>query len=271
MSIWFAVEAKEAAIYGIISALVGVDIQQILFLVLLIIGCFLIFMCCCGGCIAWKRYCLVQCVFSILLTISMLLLLTLGIILIVVTNMVAEEMDVACDPTNTSGNSISEAFNELYTSADSIYCVASNGCVCYESSGRLVGGGYTVTNSSSTVTNVQGCTTYLESAYADYGVSFDDINAIVEYLDYFGEIERDYKCSGICTIKTKYYFSDINIGAPAKTCFDAIRNDLILGDVQGYGIGYTVSGCLLFVIWFVQYGLCCRKNLNAKQGQTKNF
>lgn len=269
MSIWFAVEAKDAAIYGIISALVGVDIQQILFLALLIIGCFLVFMCLCGGCIAVKRFCFVQCIFAIFLTLSMLILLTLGVILIVVTNMVAEEMDKACG-TSASSDDIAEAFNELYTTADTIYCVASNGCICYDSD-RATGGGFSSTETSSTVVKVQECTAYLESAYADYGVSFDDINDIIEYLDYFGEIEQDYSCSGICLQKSYYYFSDINKGDPSKTCFDAIKNDLILGDVQGYGIGYTVSGCLLFVIWFIQYGLCCRKNLNARQGQTKQF
>jgi len=270
VSIWFAVEAKSLSIYGIIGALAGFDLQQILFLVFLILGCFLFFVCVCGGCIALKRYCLVHCCFAFMVTLSFVVFLAAGIGLIVITSIVADEMETACD--STSENSISESFRELYTNSDSFYCVSSiSGCECYVNSTRLSGTGYTMVNSSSTVTKVQQCTSYLESAYADYGVDFSDINDIIEYLDYFGEIEKDYKCSGMCTIKNKYYFSDINIGAPEKTCFDVIKDDLILGDVRNYGIGYTVSGSILFIIFFIQYGLCCRKNMNARQGQTKQF
>lgn len=181
-------------------------------------------------------------------------------------------MDKACDPTNTDTSDAVEAFRELYSTADTIYCVnPSGGCECYMNSTRLTGTGYTLVNSSSTVTKVQECTAHLSAAYASYGISFDDIGELTEYLDHFGSIEREYTCSGICTVKNRYYFSDINIGAPTSTCFDNIKDDLILGDVRNYGIGYTVSGAVLFVIWFVQYGLCCRKNQAARQGQTKQF
>jgi len=44
-----------------------------------------------------------------------------------------------------------------------------------------------------------------------------------------------------------------------------------LGDIRNYGIGYIVTGVVLFVIWFIQYGLCCRKKQNARRGATKQF
>ena len=81
-------EANDAAIYGIVSALVEIDIQNIIFLTFLIIGCILIFLCVCGGCIALKRFCLIQCCFAIFLTLGFIVFLVLGIILIVVTGAV---------------------------------------------------------------------------------------------------------------------------------------------------------------------------------------
>lgn len=268
MSIFFAIQANNQAIYGIVSALIKFDVQQAIFIAFIIVGCLLVFLCFCGACIACKRMCPIQCLFAIILTLCTVILLALGIALIVATSLIADEMEKACG-TDASSSDISQSFNELYTNADSFYCVASNGCVCYSTT--IVGAGYTSTNSSSTVTNVQQCTSYLEAAYADYGISFDDISSLQEYLGYFGDIEEQFDCSGICTLQAKYYFSDINNGVPGKLCFDSIKDDLILGEVRGYGIGYTVAGIVCFLVWFVQYGLCCRKNLNGKQGQTKNF
>ncbi|CAI2363548.1 unnamed protein product [Moneuplotes crassus] len=270
VSIWFAVAAKNMAIYGIIGEIFNVDIQQILYLVFLILGIFLFFVFMCGGCIAYKRFCLVHCCFAYMVTLSFFLFLGVGIALIVVTGMIAEEIDKVC--VDSGSSSISESFKDLYDKADNIYCVNSAaGCECYVNSTRLSGSGYTMVNSSSTVIRVQQCSDHLEEAYEGYNVDFEDSSEIEEYLGYFGEIEKDYKCSGMCSLNDKYYFSDINIGAPEKRCIDAIRNDIILGDVRNYGIGYTVSGAVLFVIWFVQYGLCCRRQRNPRQGQTKNF
>lgn len=243
-----------------------IDLQQIVFLAFLIIGCILIFLCMCGACIAMKRFCLIQCCFALFITIGFVLFLTVGIIIIVVTGVVADEMDKACANPDTSD--IAQAFNELYSSVDPYYCVAS-ACTCYST--LHVGAGYSAVNTSSTITKVQQCTDHLEQAYANYGISFDDLGEIQEYLDHFGTIEKEYSCSGICLIKNRYYFSDINNGIPTKLCFDSIKNDLVLGDVRNYGIGYTVTGSVLFVIWFIQYGLCCRKKQNARNGQTKNF
>jgi hypothetical protein len=224
-------------------------------------------LCLCGSCVAYKRKCPVHWIFAIFLTLCCLTLLVVGIIIIAATTVIASAMEDTCDPTSSS--TVSDAFTELYTNADTFYCVAVNGCECYSTS--IVGVGYTTVNSTATVTNAQGCTAYLETAYADYGIDFDGEGGISEYLGYFGDIESDFKCSGMCTLRTKYYFSDINNGTPEKVCLESIKDDLILGEVQGYGIGYTISGVLLFMIWFVQYGLCCRKNPDAQKGETKQF
>jgi hypothetical protein len=224
-------------------------------------------LCLCGSCVAYKRKCPVHWIFAVFLTLCTLCLLVVGIIIIAMTTVVASAIEDACEV--GSDSSISESFRELYLNADTFYCVAVNGCECYST--IHTGVGFTTTNTSATVTNAQGCTAYLETAYADYGVDLDGEGGIVEYLDYFGDIEDEFNCSGMCVLQTKYYFSDINNGIPEKVCLDSIKDDLILGEVQGYGIGYTVAGCLLVMVWFVQYGLCCRKNLNAEKGETKQF
>lgn len=219
-----------------------------------------------------KRFCLVHCCFSFIVTLAFILFLFAGILLIVLTTAIADEMDTACDP--TSNGDVVEAFRELYSTANTIYCVNSaTGCECYSNGTNpsATGVGYTAVNSSSTVVNVQSCSDHLEQAYANYGIDFDSTSELAEYLGHFGNIEKEFSCSGICTLQNRYYFSDINNGVPSKTCFDVIKDDLILGDVRGYGIGYTVAGVVLFVIWFIQYGLCCRKKANALQGQTKQF
>jgi hypothetical protein len=267
MSIFFASMAQQQSIYAIMSALIGFDIQNIIYISFLIIGCILMLLCLCGSCVSYKRKCPVHWIFAAFLTICTLVLLVVGILTIVATTIIASAMDDACAA--DSDSSISESFRELYSSADTFYCVASNGCVCYST--LHVGPGFSATNTSSTVTNAQGCTSFLETAYADYGIDFDGEGGISEYLGYFGDIEKDFKCSGMCDLKPKYYFSDINNGIPVKVCLDSIKNDLILGEVQGYGIGYTIAGAVLFMIWFVQYGLCCRKNPDAEKGETKQF
>ena len=120
-------------------------------------------------------------------------------------------MDKAC--TNPDESDIAKAFSELYTRTDTIYWrTAPTGCPCYIASPPNptdVGFTYISTNSSDAVTKVQQCTDNLEQIFADYGIEFDDIGELTEYLDHFGNIESEFKCSGICTKRVKYYFSDI--------------------------------------------------------------
>lgn len=216
------------------------DVQKAIYLAFMTVGCSLMFLCLVGAFISYKRIIPIHCMFAFILTCCTIILLVLGITLLVTATKITDEMDASCAANASSSGGISQSFNELYSSADSFYCVASNGCTCYSTT--IVGAGYSSTNSSTTIVNVQGCTDYLEDAYADYGVSFKDVVALKEYLAYFGEIESQFSCSGICYLKTKYYFSDINNGVPEKICFDSIKNDLILGEVQAYGIGYIIAG-----------------------------
>ena len=84
---------------------------------------------------------------------------------------------------------------------------------------------------------------------------------IVSYLDYFGAVEKAYSCSGICIAEGAYYFSDLTRGQPTGSCFNVIRDDLIVHAIQGAGIAFLVTGIFMWAIWCVQCGLCCRRKI----------
>ena len=106
------------------------------------------------------------------------------------------------------------------------------------------------------VTKLQQCSTLsIQTAYGNYTVSVDDIDDFLVYLDYFGDIEEEYSCSGVCNYEVVYYFSNTLNGRPEKECYKSIRDELLLGEMRGMGIGFVVSGIVLLIVIFVQYGL----------------
>lgn len=192
--------------------------------------------------------------------------------MIVASYEVADIMDTMCTDSSSSSD-IAKSLKSLYTECDTFYCVAPpNGCTCYvQLPVPTDGGSYSTVSTTSTVTNAQGCSDYLQTAFADYDIDFSDLNEIITYLDYFGEIEESYSCAGICTIRSKYYFYNSVVGYPTKSCLSSIKEELVEGEIRNFGIGYTVTAGVLFIIWFVQWGLCCRKKPKPGQGGTKNF
>ena len=113
---------------------------------------------------------------------------------------------------------------------------------------------------SNGVLNVQDCEQRIvEQAFLNYSVSFDDYQDLVTYLDYFGEVEEEYHWSGICDYEAVYYFSNSLNGRPDKACYVPIKDELLLGEMLGMGIGFLISGIILSFVLFIQYGLWCRK------------
>mmetsp|Transcript_17479 Transcript_17479/g.15412 ORF Transcript_17479/g.15412 Transcript_17479/m.15412 type:complete len:263 (+) Transcript_17479:236-1024(+) len=238
----------------------------------------------CGLFTAIKRICFCHWLFAILMTIFTVFFIFLGIALIAISVVASDQLNEACSSANSDGD-FQKALSELYTRSDSFYCADAQ-CVCYV--GLYNGHGknvafVTVAETSTSVTNVQGCSGSLEAAYADYGIDFSDINEIIEYLDLFGKVEKEYSCSGICTQQSIYYFSDSSQGAPEKSCKEPIDEELLKGEILPMGIGYTIIGALLFIVFFIQYGLCCRKDkeegnyrsskgrTNESNGRTNNY
>jgi hypothetical protein len=211
-----------------------------------------------------------------MISLTVLIFIAIGGILVYVAGIMKTGLEDAC---NAGDGTVAEIFNELYSTVDDIYCRSSamNGCDCASVSfvpnpARSTPEAYSFGGSSDMI-NVQECTSYLENVFANYGIDFDSVSDIVDYLDYFGDIEDGYSCSGICDYQSVYYFSDITSGAPDGSCEGNIRDDLITHVIEGSGIAYIVTGCFILCIWFIQYGLCCRKkNLgNPGAGGSKKF
>ena len=124
---------------------------------------------------------------------------------------------------------------------------------------------------SNGVLNVQDCEQRIvEQAFLNYSVSFDDYQDLVTYLDYFAEVEEEYHCSGICDYEAVYYFSNSLNGKPDKACYVPIKDELLLGEMLGMGIGFLISGIILSFVLFIQYGLWCRKEPHKVSQKLEN-
>jgi hypothetical protein len=257
----FAVAANNNAVYGIIGEIGGFDLQQFIYIFCLLLGLILVFIMCFGMCVAVKRYSCPHWLFAITISFFMIFFLTLGIALIAIAVVFADQLDELCSSSSTDSD-FQTALAELYSRSDTFYCVAVNGCLCYTGATYNPAdkaGSTNINGTAGTVTRVQECTVYLEAAYASYNVDFDDVGDLVTYLDLFGDLESEFDCSGICTIQSVYYFSDSSNGLPTQKCQDPIRDDVLLSDILGMGIGYLVTGLVILLVWFIQYGLCCRE------------
>ncbi|CAI2365886.1 unnamed protein product [Moneuplotes crassus] len=268
VSIVFGTIAKENAIYGIVGSVIEVDLQMIIFLFCVIIGVILVFVMACAMCTSVKRICFFHYLFAILLTIITLFFIVLGIVLMIIGIGLSDQLEELCS-SNNSDSDFQQAMNELYSRSDSFYCTVQ--CPCYIGSTFYYTGKTVATLNPSDNTNVQDCKAYIEAAYADYNIDFSDLEEIIEYLDYFGEIEKEYKCSGICTLQKVYYFGDSSRGEPPKACKDPINDELLKGEILGMGIGYLVIGVVLFVVLFVQYGLCCREDPDKRSKREGHY
>lgn len=111
----------------------------------------------------------------------------------------------------------------------------------------------------SVVTNVQGCKEKLEAAYTNYVIPFDSLDDLVRFLNYFGELEDKYDCSGVCTYKPVYYFSNSGDGFPDRKCEIPLREDILLGEILPIGVGFVIISLVIFVVMFIHWGFFCRK------------
>lgn len=96
--------------------------------------------------------------------------------------------------------------------------------------------------------------------YDYYKVKFSHIN-LKTYLDFYGKIEEKYKCSGICEIYEVYFFSDITDGLPKNSCFESIRDNIIMEQI--YTIGFIILLIGIFMLSLSLY-LFIQWRTNAK-------
>lgn len=276
---YFASVFKNEPIFGIIGFIYGYDVQNLLYLFSFWVGIFIIIIMLCGFWLVWKRSPVVQWFFMLMTLTAMWFFVIVGIGLLYGANYAIDEINEVCDGGDNDSD-LAKAFDELYETSDTIFCVdASSGCVCYLNHIPIGGARASATYISSpspTIRTVQECSSYLETAFADYDVDFDGVSDIEEYLGYFGEIEESYSCSGVCNYQSVYYFSNSENGAPEKKCQEFITDDILRDIVGLIGIAYLSTGCAFFLIWCVQYGFCCRNQNNRKKakpgsGRSKRF
>lgn len=209
ISIWFGFWAKDNAIYGIVGEAANIDLQNLIFLFCLIIGILLLFLMCCGFCTSAKRICFFHYVFAILLTLFTIFFLFLGITLMAIGIVFSDQLEELCD-SNNQDSDFQSALSELYSRCDSFYCTSD--CPCYIGSTFFFTGRTHATTNSGDNTNVQACRQFIEQAYSGYSIDFSDLDDIITYLNFFGEIEKEYSCSGICVQQSVYYFGDASLG-----------------------------------------------------------
>ena len=266
MSIVLGFIAKENVMYGVIGAVADYDVQNIIFLVCVILGCVLLFIMLCMICLAYKRNCFVHWIFVFILTICFVVYTVLGVAIMYAAIYSADQLEELCSESSTSSNDFKDAMDELYETCDTFYCTGVCQCDLNYDPDDLARSDY-IGSPGAPAQNVQDCEALIEAAFADYAIDFDDLDDIIEYLDYFGEIESEYDCSGICEFRNVYFFSDTTDGPVFDACWEPIKDEILLGEILAMGIAYLIAGIVLFIVLFVQYGLCCRKKDQRQQQQ----
>ena len=172
------------------------DLKGFLFYFCVILGGFLIIISVIGMLLSWKSHWSVIILYSFFVTLGTLFFLAMGIVLIVVGARGAKEIKEMCSSKNADSD-FQKSFNELYFYADLIYCRPPvTGCMCYtKHSPSNSERSYVTTqteNFPGAVTNVQGCKEHLEKAYTNYVIPFNKVDDLIEFLNYFGELESEY-------------------------------------------------------------------------------
>lgn len=204
MFIYLVSVVKDSAIIGfIVSA--NESVENAFFYTWLLTLFYLIIITIWGVCISFKRYGGFQCCFFVFLHLLMVVCMIFGAIILIFSAVIANEIDETCTIISHETGYV-KRLETVYSNAATVFCTSS--CPCYYGSTYYS----SLYSSSSGNKKVQECDQYLMSAYSNYDVVFDDVGHLKRYLDNFGKIEQEYKCSGICSSKLIYYFSDSSSG-----------------------------------------------------------
>ncbi|CAI2387239.1 unnamed protein product [Moneuplotes crassus] len=263
MFIYLVDMVKDSPIFGILFD--GSEtVETYLYYTCLLTLFYLIIITFCGVCMAFKRYGAFHYCFFIFLNLLTFYCIIYGAIIMGLSVYMANKVDETCKFTGSS-DSLAIRLENVYPDAAAVFCTSS--CPCYIGSSSYSSGMTYATTSSSGNKKVQECDKYLMDAYANYEIDFNDVEELKRYLGYYGQIEQEYKCSGICAQRAIYYFSDSSSGVPDKSCLDGIKESVRPGDFYIIGVLNLVTGILLFFLWNIQFGLCCRNNKVAQQNK----
>ena len=87
-----------------------------------------------------------------------------------------------------------------------------------------------------------------------------------QFMNFLGDVEETYECSGFCTKADDYMFHDCagDESTPSDACYTFLAGPVMMKMFGAAGIIYIVTGILLFFVWCCHYGLCCRAPPGAK-------
>lgn len=184
-------------------------------------------------------------IFQILLFIVLLFLLILGAIVYVYGKNHSSTDPVKECRTLTWISDVDDWSNKSY------YSLCSEECPCYlkntshlEKEDPKRWSTANITNSSG-ATNIYACNR--SKINADVKKHIDDYGAVMQFL------EKEFKCSGICSNETFYVYWDINAGFPEKSCIVNIMDELKwYADTIGI-ILLSLGGLMVINVIFV----CC--------------
>ncbi|CDW78190.1 tetraspanin family protein [Stylonychia lemnae] len=124
-------------------------------------------------------------------------------------------------------------------------------------------------------TDICPCSKYNERAYQGYNFTaknFSGSNKNVikciegnqysdkwdyDVLNYLQELEKNYKCSGLCSAQTFLMFTDFTEIPNKASCYSSIGGELER-DMGNMGYVFLSCGTFVFCAWFCAFGLCFR-------------
>jgi preprotein translocase subunit SecG len=79
----------------------------------------------------------------------------------------------------------------------------------------------------------------------------DVIQKVIEYF------ESKFMCSGVCRKGPFYFFSDMSLGQPTKTCLVSFK-EVFSGKITAIAILLWVTFVLALFAYLAHFGICCR-------------
>ncbi len=83
------------------------------------------------------------------------------------------------------------------------------------------------------------------------------MNKLKDVYGYLGDVEEEFDCSGVCTKKGIYYFSDVTRGQPTDSCKASLKGKWLSRNVTNYGVGFLIMALFICVPWILNFVLCC--------------
>jgi len=211
------------------------DTVKTILIIVLIVGACLILVGIFGMIGASKENKFLLTIFQILVISFCVIFLLVGLIILFQLKQFSQDLPTICKE-----NSVIIDLNKNPVADKDLFCTPK--CPC--NSTKVENKNVKTFNASLTIAasgpvNVIGCKDYPEDRKM--------------FASFMGPIEKQFKCSGICTKIDYYIYSDVNAGWPTEACGNAIIDKVLS---MGNGIGYGSLAFAGFMLINV-IAICC--------------